>query len=57
MQVSIQAGSDYAKARDFKAAFPDTLRKVHMLYAGANFEMGECRLIVEPTRPYITPRG
>ena len=39
------------------AAFLDALRKVHTVYAGANFELGERGLIVKPTRPHITRKA
>jgi len=55
--LAMQFGSDYAQVRDFKAAFLDALRKVHTVYAGANFELGERGLIVKPTRPHITRKA
>ena len=55
--LAMQFGSDYAQVRDFKVAFLDALRKVHTVYAGANFELGERGLIVKPTRPHITRKA
>lgn len=55
--LAMQFGSDYAQVRDFKAAFLDALRKVHTVYAGANFKLGERGLIVKPTRPHITRKA
>ena len=55
--LAMQFGSDYGQLRDFKAAFLDALRKVHTVYAAANFELGERGLIVKPTRPHISRKG
>lgn len=55
--LAMQFGSDYAQLRQFKAAFMDALRKVHTVYAAANFELGEHGLIVKPTRPHIARKG
>jgi len=55
--LAMQFGSDYAQVRDFKVAFLDALRKVHTVYAAANFELGERGLIVKPTRPHITRKA
>ena len=54
--LAMQFGSDYAHLRDFRAAFLDALRKVHTVYAGANFEVGQRGLIVKPTRTHIGRR-
>jgi hypothetical protein len=55
--LAMQFGSDYGQLRDFKAAFLDALRKVHTVYAAANFELGQLGLIVKPTRPHISRKG
>lgn len=55
--LAMQFGSDYAQVRDFKVAFMDALRKVHTVYAAANFELGERGLIVRPARPHIAKKG
>ncbi len=55
--LAMQFGSDYAQVRDFKVAFLDALRKVHTVYAAANFELGERGLIVKPTRPHVGRRS
>ena len=55
--LAMQFGSDYGQLRQFKAAFLDALRKVHTVYAAANFELGEHGLIVKPTRPHIARKG
>ena len=52
--LAMQFGSDYARVRDFKAAFIAELRKVATVYSGAQFEATEIGLIVKPSLPHIT---
>jgi len=52
-----QFGSDYARLRDFKQAFTDELRKVHTVYAAANFDVTEHGLIIRPTSTHITRKS
>lgn len=54
--LAMQFGSDYARIRDFKAAFVAELKKVSTVYAGAQFETIENGLIVKPSLPHITRR-
>jgi hypothetical protein len=48
-----QFGCDYARLRDFKAAFLAELRKVSTVYAAAEFEATDAGLIVKPSRSHI----
>lgn len=52
--LAMQFGSDYARLRDFKAAFVAELRKVATVYAGAKFEVSDAGLMVKPSAPHIT---
>lgn len=55
--LAAQFGSDYARLRDFKAAFVAELRKVSTVYAGAQFEATDAGLVVKPSLPHITRKG
>jgi len=51
--LAMQFGSDYAQMKNFKAAFLDALRKVHIVYTAANFETSEHGLIIKPSLTHI----
>lgn len=55
--LAMQFGSDYARLRDFKAAFLAELRKVSTVYAGAQFEITDAGLVVKPSVPHIARKG
>jgi hypothetical protein len=54
--LAMQFGSDYARVRDFKAAFLAELRKVATVYAGAQFEITDAGLVVKPSQPHISKK-
>ena len=49
----MQFGAEYARVRDFKAAFLAELRKVSTVYRGVKVEATDAGLLVKPTRPHI----
>ena len=51
-----QFGSEYAQARQFKAAFLDALKKVGLVYEGARFEVTDSGLIVKPSPTHIAKK-
>ncbi len=51
--LAMQFGSDYERLRDFKGAFLTELRKVSIVYAGAQFDTNETGLVVKPSPPHI----
>ena len=55
--LAMQFGSDYARVRDFKAAFLAELRKVSTVYADLQFEALDDGLVVKPCLPHIVRRG
>jgi hypothetical protein len=55
--LAMQFGADYGRQIDFKIAFLFALKKVHTVYAGANFEVTERGLIIKPSRPHIGRAG
>lgn len=55
--LAAQFGSDYARLRDFKAAFLAELHKVATVYSGAQFEVTEAGLVVKPSLPHITRKS
>ena len=55
--LAMQFGADYGRIRAFREAFIGALRKVHTVYAGANFEVTERGLIIKPSRPHIGRAG
>lgn len=55
--LAMQFGSDYARTRDFKAAFMAEMRKVAVVYAGAKVEATDAGLILKPATPHISKRG
>ena len=55
--LAAQFGSDYARLRDFRAAFLAELRKVATVYAGAQFEVTEAGLVLKPSLPHIARKG
>ncbi len=55
--LAAQFGSDYARLRDFRAAFLAELWKVATVYAGAQFEVTEAGLVVKPSLPHIARKG
>lgn len=57
--LSGQFGSDYARLRDFKAAFQKELKKVLVVYPEARVEAGaeERGLILLPSRPHVARLG
>jgi hypothetical protein len=58
--LQAQFGSDYPLTargrRNFKSNFLQQLRKVHVLYPMASFEMTEGCLILLPGKPHVSPR-
>ncbi len=55
--LAMQFGSDYGRLRDFKDAFLRELRKVSVVYAGAQFEVLDGGLLVKPSVPHIGARA
>lgn len=55
--LAAQFGSDYARLRDFRAAFLAELHKVATVYSGAQFEVTEAGLVVKPSLPHITRKS
>ena len=55
--LAMQFGADYGRTRAFREAFIGALKKVHTVYAGANFEVSERGLIIKPSRPHIGRAG
>lgn len=57
--LSGQFGSDYARLRDFKAAFQKELKKVLVVYPEARVESGaeDRGLILLPSKPHVTRLG
>ena len=51
--LQMQFGADYGRERDFKAAFLEHLRAVHVLYPEANIEEGERGLLLKPSKPHV----
>ena len=51
--LAAQFGSDYARLRDFKAAFLGELRKVLAVYPAARATNGSYGLVLKPSRPHI----
>lgn len=51
--LQMQFGADYSRRRDFKAAFLQHLRAVHVLYPEANVEEGERGLLLKPSKPHV----
>ena len=51
--LAVQFGAEYARVRDFKAAFLAELRKVSTVYRGVKVEATDAGLLVKPTRPHI----
>lgn len=54
--LALQFGSDYARARDFKAAFLAELRKVLAVYPAARVEAADAGLTIKPSPPHIPRR-
>ena len=52
----MQFGAEYARVRDFKAAFLAELRKVVTVYRGVKVEVTDAGLMVKPSRPHIERR-
>ena len=48
-----QFGSDYARLRDFKAAFLSEMKKVNTVYAGAKVDFSDTGLVVMPSLTHI----
>jgi hypothetical protein len=55
--LAMQFGADYARTRDFRAAFLVELRRVAVVYPGANVEPTEAGLILRPGTPHIAKSG
>lgn len=51
--LAAQFGSDYARTRDFKAAFLGELRKVQTIYPQARLQVTEAGLVLLPSPPHI----
>jgi hypothetical protein len=45
-QLQMQFGAEYGRARDFKAAFTDALRKVLVVYSGANITVIDAGIVL-----------
>ena len=54
--LAVQFGAEYARVRDFKAAFLAELRKVSTVYRGLKVEATDAGLLVKPSRPHIERR-
>lgn len=54
--LAVQFGAEYGRVRDFKAAFLAELRKVRVVYPGAELEETDAGLLVKPARPHISRR-
>jgi len=48
-----QFGSEYARDRDFKTAFKDAIKKIQVVYAGANFQLQDAGVLLKPGHPSI----
>ncbi len=55
--LALQFGSDYARERDFKAAFLAELRKVVTVYGGVQVEATDEGLLVKPSLTHIGKKG
>lgn len=55
--LALQFGSDYARERDFKAAFLAELRKVVTVYGGVQVEATDEGLLVKPSLTHIGKNG
>lgn len=51
--LQLQFGADYARERDFKAAFLQHLRSVVVVYPDAKVVQGERGLIMKPSKPHV----
>ena len=47
-QLHNQFGAEYGRTRDFKAAFMDALRKVQVVYSGANITISDTGIVLRP---------
>jgi len=54
--LAVQFGAEYGRVRDFKAAFLGELKKVTLIYSGANASVTDTGLLVKPARPHIARR-
>jgi hypothetical protein len=53
--LQMQFGADYARERDFKAAFLHHLRSILTVYPGAKVDDGERGLLLKPSKSHVTP--
>jgi hypothetical protein len=51
--LAMQFGSDYARLRDFRAAFLAELKKVALVYPAVSVDASEAGLMVKPAPPHI----
>ncbi len=56
-QLQNQFGAEYGLKKNFKAAFDDALRKVRLVYPGANVDVINSGIILQPGTPSIPKRG
>jgi hypothetical protein len=56
-QLRMQFGSEYKLGRQFKAAFTDALRKVQLVYPGANVTATDSGILIKPGITSIPKKG
>lgn len=56
-QLQGQFGSEYGRARDFKEAFVDALRKVQLVYPGANISSIDVGIMLAPGTTSVTKKS
>ena len=56
-QLKMQFGAEYGLKKNFKAAFTDALRKVQLVYPGANISTTDAGIILKPGLTSIPKRG
>jgi hypothetical protein len=55
--LHVQFGQGYARVRDFRSRFLDTLRQVTAVYPGARLTSDEKGVTLEHSPPPVTGRG
>jgi len=53
LQLQMQFGAEYGRVRAFKESFIDALRKVKMVYSGANVTITKAGVLIAPGSPSI----
>ena len=51
--LQLQFGSEYGRVRDFRAAFSEQLRKVHLVYPKVSVSLTSSGLVLKPSLPHI----